>query len=403
MNTTKAVILAAGEGQRMRPLTMTRPKVMLPLANKPILEHLLIEMQQAGIGEFIFVVGFHDEKIRDYFGNGDKWNVNIQYSNQRKQMGTADAVRAVKGFITDNFLVANGDIIIDRQDILKLINHPGNTMSIIELPHVSVLGVVEIKDEKVTRIHEKSANPPGHLANAGLYLFTPEILEAIDNTPKSPRGEYELTDSIQLLIGSGKPVAYNHIAGWLDLTYPWHLLDANEKMLTAMETQCFGEIEPNVVMKGAVSVGKGTIVRSGAYIVGPVAIGQDCDIGPNCFIRPYTAIGNNCHIGAATEVKNSIVMNGSKIPHLNYVGDSILGENCNLGAGTKIANLKLDQKNVMVSGIDTGRRKLGAVLGDKVETGINASINVGAMIGNNTFIGPGALAKGVIEPGARVF
>src|SRR5450759_5367269 len=132
MNTTKAVILAAGEGQRMRPLTMTRPKVMLPLANKPILEHLLSEMQQAGIGEFIFVVGFHDEKIRDYFGNGDKWNVNIQYSNQRKQMGTADAVRAVKGFITDNFLVANGDIIIDRQDILKLINHPGNTMSIIE-------------------------------------------------------------------------------------------------------------------------------------------------------------------------------------------------------------------------------------------------------------------------------
>jgi UDP-N-acetylglucosamine diphosphorylase/glucosamine-1-phosphate N-acetyltransferase len=403
MTVTKAVILAAGEGSRMRPLTYTRPKVMLPIAGKPILEHLIVEMRQAGIKEFILVVGYHDELIRDYFTDGSKLNVAIQYSNQRKQLGTADAVRMVRGFIEGRFLVANGDIIIERQDILKLVEHSGNVMSVIELADVTGLGVVETKDGMVTRIHEKTANPPGHLANAGLYSFTPDILDAIDNTPKSARGEYELTDSIQLLIDSGKAVEYNSINRWLDLSYPWHLLNANEKTMASLEPQCSGEIEANVVIKGAVSVGKGTVIRSGVYIIGPVVIGQNCDIGPNCFIRPCTAIGDNCHIGASVEVKNSIVMSGTKIPHLSYVGDSIIGQNCNLGAGTKIANLKLNKRNIIIAGMDTGRRKLGAIIGDNVETGINSSINVGTMIGNNSFIGPGALAKGVIEPKSKVF
>ena len=403
MTTTKAVILAAGEGQRMRPLTFTRPKVMLPLANKPILEHLLIEMSQVGINDFIFVVGFHDEVIRDYFGSGDKWNVRIQYCNQLKQAGTADALRMVNGLIKENFLMANGDTIIDRKDILPMVVQSNQTMSLIELPDVSGLGVVQTCNNQVIRIYEKSAHPPSHLANAGLYLFTPEIFEAIEKTPKSPRGEYEITDSIQILIDSGKTVDCHYLNHWQDLSYPWHLLAANENLLAGLELYCEGEIEGGAVLKGSISVGAGTVVRSGSYIIGPVIIGKKCDIGPNCFIRPSTTIGDNCHIGAAVEVKNSIIMSGSKIPHLNYVGDSILGENCNLGAGTKIANLKLDRKNVIVAGIDTGRHKLGAILGDAVQTGINASINVGTLIGNRAIIGPGAIAKGVIGSGARVF
>jgi len=162
-------------------------------------------------------------------------------------------------------------------------------------------------------------------------------------------------------------------------------------------------VEENVVIKGKVSIGKGTVVRSGAYIVGPVIIGQDCDIGPNCFIRPSTSIGNNCHIGNAVEVKNSIVMNGSKIPHHNYVGDSVIGEKCNLGAGTMIANLRLDKGDITVANIDTRRRKLGAIIGDGVETGINTTINVGSVIGSNTFIGPGAIVSGVVLPDSRLF
>jgi UDP-N-acetylglucosamine diphosphorylase/glucosamine-1-phosphate N-acetyltransferase len=403
MNVTKCVILAAGEGNRMRPLTYTRPKVMLPIANKPILEHLLEEMIKSGIHEFIFIVGYHDEQIRNYFQDGNQWGVNIQYCNQRNQLGTADALRMVESLVNDSFLLANGDVIISHLDILKFMAKDQNMMSTIELQDVSGLGVIECKDGKVTRIHEKTANPPSHLANAGLYAFTQDIFKAIELTPKSPRGEYEITDSIQILIDSGKQVGYQNLSKWFDLSYPWDLLNANENIMVGLESGNLGEIETNVMLKNAVWVGKGTIIRSGSYIVGPVIIGQNCDIGPNCFIRPSTSIGNNCHIGAAVELKNSIVMSGTKIPHLNYVGDSILGENCNLGAGTKIANLKLDKKNVSVNSIDTKRRKLGAIIGDKVETGINASINVGTIIGNNTFIGPGALAHGVIAPGSKVF
>jgi UDP-N-acetylglucosamine diphosphorylase/glucosamine-1-phosphate N-acetyltransferase len=403
MTTSKAVILAAGEGNRMRPLTFTRPKVMLSIANRPILEHLLLEMQLASIHDFILVVGYHDEQVRDYFGNGSAWGLNIQYFNQTIQLGTADALRTVQSFLNENFILANGDVIIDHLDIQRLIALSGNAMTVVELPDVTGLGVVRGKDGRVEHIFEKSVAPPSHLANAGLYLFTPEIFTAIEKTPKSSRGEYEITDSIQILIDGGVNVGYQIIESWLDFSYPWDLLTANEKILAELKSQSAAIIEPNVVLKNSVSIGSGTVVRSGSYIVGPVIIGRNCDIGPNCYIRPSTAIADDCHIGASVEVKNSTILSGTKIPHFNYVGDSIIGANCNLGAGTKIANLKLDKSNIIVNGIDTQRRKLGAIIGDNVQTGINSSINAGTLIGNNTFIGPGALAHGIIAPDSKIF
>jgi UDP-N-acetylglucosamine diphosphorylase/glucosamine-1-phosphate N-acetyltransferase len=399
----KAVIMAAGEGNRMRPLTSNRPKVMLPIANRPILEHLLIEVKEAGISEFIFIVGYCDEQVRSYFGKGEKWGVSIAYSEQRKQLGTADAIRMVEGMVADNFLVINGDVIVNRKDIVKLMKNVRNTMSLIEVQDPYGLGTVEFSGTRVTNIHEKMENPPTLMANAGLYLFTPEVFEAIARTEKSPRGEYEITDSLKILITTKSGLHYHKIQSWLDLSYPWDLLDANESMLVGLKTQNLGEVEANVVLKGAVAIGKNTVVKSGAYIEGPVIIGEDCRIGPNCYIRPSTNIGNGCHIGAAVEVKNSIIMNDTDVPHLNYVGDSVIGEGCNLGAGTKIANLRLDKKNISVAGIDTRRRKLGAIIGDRVETGINASINVGTTIGNNTFIGPGVTVSGIILPDSKLF
>ncbi len=399
----KAVILAAGEGNRMRPLTHTRPKVMLPIANKPILEHLLLEAREAGVGEFVFIVGYCDEQVRNYFAGGERWGVNIAYCEQRKQQGTADAIRMVEDMLDGSFLVMNGDVVVSHEDIGKLLKSDRNTMSVIEVEDTRGLGLVEMSEGRVVRIYEKTQKPPTNMANAGLYLFTPEIFTAISRTVKSPRGEYEITDSLQLLMETGQDIACNELKYWLDLSYPWDLLPANESLLAGVEPQNLGIVEENVVTKGAVSIGKGTVVRSGAYIVGPVVIGEDCEIGPNCYIRPHTSIGDGCHIGASVEVKNSVVMRGSKLPHHNYVGDSVIGEQCNLGAGTKIANLRLDKKNIQVAGIDTGRRKLGAIIGDRVETGINACINVGCMIGSNTFIGPGALASGVILPDSRIF
>ena len=386
----------------MRPLTQNRPKVMLPIANKPIVEYLLIEAKAAGVTEFIFIVGYCDEQVRDYFGKGEKWGVDISYSEQRKQLGTADAIRMVENRLDDKFLVINGDVVIGRDDIKNLMNGSTNTMSVIKVEDPRDLGMVELDDDKVVNIYEKTQHPSTFMANAGLYLFTLEVFDAIAQTEKSPRGEYEITDSLQLLMETPQGLHYQEIKSWLDISYPWDMLSVNESMLADIEPANLGEVEENVVIKGTVAIGKGTVIKSGAYIVGPVIIGENCDIGPNCFIRPSTAIGDGCHIGAAVEVKNSIIMKGSKIPHHNYVGDSVIGEQCNLGAGTKIANLRLDKKDIQVAGIDTKRRKLGAIIGDHVETGINTSINVGSMIGNNTFIGPGVVVSGVILPDSKI-
>ncbi|MBI2851796.1 MAG: NTP transferase domain-containing protein [Chloroflexi bacterium] len=399
----KAVILAAGEGSRMRPLTYTRPKVMLPIAGKPILEHLLVEAASAGINDFILIVGYHDEQVRHYFGDGSKWGVSIRYQSQRRQLGTADALRMVEHLVEGNFLMMNGDIIGCREDIRDMAGKKTNTMGVIEVEDARDLGTVEVAGQRITKIREKVASPVSKIANAGLYLFAPEIFAAIAQTEKSPRGEYEITDSLQLLIDSKHPVGYHKLSSWLDMSYPWDLLRANELLLSEIEPQQFGEIETNVVIKGQVAIGKGTVIKSGAYITGPVIIGENCDIGPNCYIRPYTAIGDHCHIGNAVEIKNSIIMNGSNVPHLSYVGDSVIGEGCNLGAGTKTANLRFDEQNIMVTGRDTRRRKLGAIIGDNVETGINVSINVGSIIGNNTWIGPGAKVGGVVAPDSRIF
>ncbi len=387
----------------MRPLTYGRPKVMLPIANKPILEHLLIAATQAGIKEFIFIVGYHDEQVREYFGRGDKWKISIEYSTQRRQQGTADAVRMVRNLVDGRFLMINGDIIVNQSSIKNLLGNKDNTMSVVEVEDTEGLGLVELAEDRVVHIYEKVEKPPSRMANAGLYLFTPDIFTAISQTPKSARGEYEITDSLQLLIDQKSPVLYQIIDSWLDISHPWDLLPANESILSRMESRSLGKVEKNAVIKDAVSIGEGSLVRSGSYIAGPVIIGQNCDIGPNCYIRPYTAIGDDCYIGSAVEVKNSIIMKGSKIPHHNYVGDSIIGEGCNLGAGTKIANLRLDEKEIWIAGRNTGRRKMGAIIGDNVKTGINASINVGSIIGNNSQIGPGAVASGVISSDSQIF
>jgi bifunctional UDP-N-acetylglucosamine pyrophosphorylase/glucosamine-1-phosphate N-acetyltransferase len=187
----------------------------------------------------------------------------------------------------------------------------------------------------------------------------------------------------------------------LNLSYPWDLLNANETFLLNLESNCLGIIEEGTHIQGPCVVGANTRIRAGSYIVGPVIIGQNCDIGPNCYVRAATAIGDGCHIGASVEIKNAIIMAGTKIPHQSYVGDSIIGEKCNLGAGTKIANLRFDHRNIKIGQIDSGRRKLGAIIGNNVQTGINTSIDAGTMIGDDVYIWPGTKVNGSIEAGSK--
>lgn len=386
----------------MRPLTSTCPKVMLPVANRPITEHLLTELRRAGLTEFIFIVGYHADSVRSYFDNGKRWGVRIEYYTQQEQCGTSHAVRLVREKVDSRFLLVNGDVIIKASDLRRLAERKAPTLSLFEAEDTTELGVVETDGIRVVRIHEKTLSPPTHLANAGAYLLTPDIFSIIDKVPQSPRGEYELPDAIQTLIDQGTRIEHIRINWWLNLTHPWDLLTANEELLHFTKTGRNGVIEPGAVLRGKVSIGKGTVIRSGSYIIGPVVIGDSCDIGPNCFIRSATSIGNRCHIGASVEVKNSIIMDGTKIPHLSYVGDSVIGPDCNLGAGTKIANLRLDEANISAGGTSTMRRKFGAVLGAGVHTGINVSITPGTIIGSNSHIWPDVLIGGEVPPNSTV-
>jgi len=395
----KAVILAAGEGTRMRPLTRNRPKVMLPFGNRPILQHVIEQAIVAGIDEFVLVVGYRGETIVDYFGDGSKFGISIEYVMQEERLGTAHAIGTASSVINERFIVMNGDVMFSSGQMKELLKRDEVVvMTAIEVDDPSQFGVLEVEEGCVVGIHEKTKNPPTNLVNAGIYVFEPDVFRVIERTPLSTRNEYEITRTIQDMINDGIHVGYQVMTEkWLDIGRPWDLLDANIEFLKTITTDIKGEIEDDVHIHGHVIVETGARVRSGAYIEGPVIIGPDCDIGPNCYIRPYTSLGRGVRIGNAVEVKNSIIMDNTHVGHLSYVGDSIIGSDCNFGAGTKVANLRHDGGNIkaQINGvvIDSGRRKLGTIMGDHVHTGINSMLNVGSVIEANSNIMPGAFVS----------
>ncbi len=401
-----AVILAAGEGRRMRPLTHNVPKVMLPVEGKPILEHIISACSEAEIKHVVIVIGYYGDVIRSYFGDGHHFDTEIEYARQKKQLGTADAIAQVKDFVDQKFLVLNGDSLVSSTIIKALANKLEDKTTVIAVKEVNKpqqYGVIEVKGDKVVRIVEKPKKPVTKLANLGIYGFDPVIFDAIDITLLSSRGEYEITDSIQILVDQNHHVGYLDVQEmWIDIGTPWDLLNANEILLNGISTEIEGTVESFATITGEVKIGEGSVVRNGSYITGPVVIGECCEIGPNCYIRPSTSIGHRVKIGNAVEVKNSIVMDDTKIGHLSYVGDSVIGRRCNFGAGTVVANLRFDEKNIKVGGVDTERRKLGVIMGDDVYTGINSMINVGAMIGPDSKIGIGAMADGIYPPNSRI-
>jgi UDP-N-acetylglucosamine diphosphorylase/glucosamine-1-phosphate N-acetyltransferase len=397
----KAVVLAAGEGVRLRPITVTRPKHLIKVGGKSILEHCLEALKLSGVTEVTIVTHYMGESIRQLLSDGEKFGLKITYIEQAEMLGTGNAVSVVEPYIEGDFVLAYGDLLFAPEavtDIVRLYEaeKPVAVMAVVPVEKPESYGIVEIEKERIIkRIVEKptAGKAPSNLANAGLYVFSKDIFDKIKQTKASIRGEWELTDSLSLLIKDGKTVLASKIAksDWMDIGRPWDLLEANSWVLKRMEHKVYGTVEIGAHLVGPVTVAETARVRSGAYIEGPSFIGEGSDIGPNCYIRPYTSVGKNVRIGNACEVKNSIVMDGTHVGHLSYVGDSILCERCNLAAGTITANLRLDDGHVkmLVKGkiVDTGRRKLGAILGDEVKTGINALLMPGVKVGPRSWLG----------------
>ncbi|HEX9907303.1 MAG TPA: bifunctional sugar-1-phosphate nucleotidylyltransferase/acetyltransferase [Thermoplasmata archaeon] len=410
MSQVKGYILAAGEGLRMRPLTANIPKPLLPVAGRPFLEHNIEALKEAGIKEIVLLVGWRAQRIMEHFGDGKDFGVRIEYLEQKERLGTAHAIGMVKDRMDAPFFCLYGDVVLTKDSVRGIVAHhrkvKGSVMALTTVDDPRRYGSIIVKDGVVRDIVEKPEVPESNIVNAGAYVLEPEIFEAIAETKKSARGEYEITDSLKLLMK--KSHIYTHILAdeWIDVARPWDLLEANRILMTGIEARMEGEVSEKATVVGNIQVGKRTRILPGCYIMGPAIIGEDCEIGPNAYIRPSTSIGDRCKIGSAVEIKNSIVMSRTNVPHLSYVGDSVIGERCNFGAGTKVANLRLDEKEVqvVVDGVRTGsgRRKLGAIIGDDVKTGINASIDVGTIIGEGTMIGMGAVAKGTIAPKSRI-
>lgn len=396
----QAIILAAGEGSRMRPLTSRRPKVMLPVCGKPILERIVQLAGQSGVDRFVFVVGYGADAIKSHFGNGSNFGVKVDYAVQDRQLGTGHALLAAEAMAEDRFVVLNGDVLPDAESLKSMTSLTGNAAAAIRVPDPSRYGVFIEDSGYMKSVIEKSKTPPSDLANAGIYLFDRRIFDHLKRTGMSDRGEYELTDGLNAL-ASKEPIKIFELKDWIEVGRPWDILAANEKLMPGISADIEGEIEPGATLKGMVFVGRRTVVRAGSYIVGPVVIGEDCDIGPNCFIRPSTCLGKNVRAGNAVEIKNSAIMDGTKIGHLSYVGDSVVGSNCNFGAGTIVSNLRHDNANIKsyIKGmpVDSGRRKLGVIMGDDVKTGIHTTIYPGTVIESGHRSLPAAELRGFVS------
>ncbi len=395
----------------MRPLTANRPKALLPVAGKPLIQHTLEALAAAGVREATILIGWHGRRLKEHFGRGDGIGLRLAYEEQLQRKGTADALGLARSHMDGPFLSVNGDLVVSADAIRGLIElyekKRAPIVGVVRSERPEKFGVVEVKEDKVVRIEEKPKVPSSDLVNAGVYVFEPDVFPLIDKTPRSARGEYEVTDTIRLLAGTRDVYAYRIPGPWIDVGTPWDLLEANAALLKSLKGAVRGEVSPKAHLDGEVLVEEDAHVLPGALVRGPTIIGRGAEIGPNCLIRPSTSLGARTKVGNACEVKNSIVMDDSHVPHQNYVGDSVIGERCNLGAGTRVANLRLDEENVKVSHrgrvLDTGLRKLGVIMGDDVKVGIGASLDVGTIIGEETFIGPGAVVHGTVAAHSRIF
>ena len=388
----QAVVLAAGEGTRMRPLTDSTPKPMLPVADRPLVAHTVDAAVDAGVTDLVLVVGYEADAVREYFGSEHR-GVSVEYAVQKEQLGTAHAVRCAREHLDGAFVVLNGDDLYDDESVAELVEagENGPVVGTYRVDDPTSYGVFELDDGVVTGIVEKPSDPPGNLVNVGAYAFPAEAREWLD-VEMSERGEYEITDVLARVIAE-RSVGIIEVDRWLGCGRPWELLEANEWKLAELDRRVDGEVRGDAELRGSVVVEEGATIEPGVVVEGPVLVRAGAEVGPNAYVRGATMLGEDVHVGHGVEVKNSVVRAGSAVPHVSYVGDSVLGTDVNLGAGTQVANLRHDGASVKhtVKGerISTGRRKFGLVAGDGAKTGVNTSLDPGVTLSTGAVSRPG--------------
>lgn len=398
----KAVILAAGEGSRLKPFTATGPKVMIPVGNKPILEYVVNALQESGIVDLVMVVGYKREKIMDHFGDGHAWGVNIVYVEQPLQLGTAHALKQTARYVNDHFLVINGDTIIDSSTI-KAIMHSkddGAAILTINVDAAQKYGVVSESDGLVKSIHEKpKGDDIGNTVNAGVYKFSLRIFDFLQYMEISERGDYEITDAIRKMLAENYPIRAVHSnATWMDALYPWDLIKLNEATLKKQRLEIRGKVEPGSNIMGPVHLGNNSVIRSGSYIIGPVSIGDNCEIGPNAVILPSTSIGSNSTVESFTRIYDSILMNNVKVSSFSHIERSVIGEGTTIGPGfvAESGNVKAEIDDRLIGA------NIGSIIGANTSIAGRVLVDPGCIIGTKCRIGPGNMVRTNVPDGMKV-
>ncbi len=381
----QAVILAAGEGSRLRPLTRSKPKAMLPVANRPIIDYVIDALLENGIRDIVVVVGYRKEDVIRHLNRLD---APVQVVVQERQLGTADALRAAESEITDDFLVLPGDNYINAESIAR-IRGEQNAVLVAEHPNPSNFGVVVIRNGLVREIIEKPEEAPTFTVSTGIYSFKPDIFSYLRTN--------EIPDALAAMIAAGRRIRAIPADDWQDAVYPWDLLKLNSRMLEGITPEIAGTVDASVVRRGTVHIGTGTTVGPNTVIYGPVTIGSNCNIGPNCVIMPDTSIGDRVVLEPFTYAADSLVMSDVTIGSHSRIVSAVFGQGCILADHTTTYP--------STSFIEVGGRvlkeKFGAVLGDGVRAAPFTTFK-NCIAGNSVTIEGGKTVVGLIEDGTRV-
>lgn len=330
----KGVILHGGYGTRLRPLTHTGPKQLIPVANKPISEYVLEDLRNSEIRDIAIILGdIMPEKVKEHYGDGSQFGVNITYIYQEKPVGIAHAVNLAENFTKDNpFVVYLGDNLLKSgiSKFVKEFEEEGYDAMILlcKVENPQQFGVAQFsEDGKLVRLIEKPKQPPSNYALTGIYFLTPIIFKMIRQLKPSWRGELEITEALQLLIDNGYNVSYRIVEGWWkDTGSVEDILEANRLILDELKPKIEGTVEDKNRTQGRVAIENGAVIKCGALIRGPALIGKNTIIEDGVYIGPYTSIGNNVKLKRG-EIENSIVMDGCVIEITDKIVDSLIGPN----------------------------------------------------------------------------
>lgn len=397
----KAVLPVAGNGTRMAPIGVTTPKALISVLNKPLIEWTLDALQENGIDEVIVITSAgkfgtmiknHVEKLHE------KYNLRLHIAVQEQQLGTAHVVQMAKDFFEpgEEFVHLYGDDLYGPGNIAEVLRADGLAVVGKEVTDPEKWGIFSTNENgNLVSVVEKPKEYVGNLANIGCMKLNYKVFDLYDQLQISVRGEYEITDTLQL-IAEQQPVKVIPAPDyWIPIGYPWHILEATDQLLPLMEAKVEGEVAGTAVINGSIILPKSSKILPGCYLEGNVLIGENAVIGPNARIRGNSVVGNDAVIGFGVDIARSVIGNRTRVAHLNYVGDSVLGEDCNLSAGCVVANFRHDAKVVEtpVKGVmtSTGRTKFGAVLGDGVKLGVNTSIYPGRKIWPGQITRPGQI------------